>query len=73
MKKITIKAASTRQALETHGADLVETHLDTMKAARARVRHLLSREYARLAEMSDPFGFAQIEVGGVVDEEFEAR
>lgn len=71
MKTITIKVASTREDLEERGPDLVDASCDTMRAARTRARHFLSDTYARAAEMSEPFGFAQVEVNGIVEEEFE--
>lgn len=69
-KRITVLAAESQDDLEERGAKF-EQACDTIKEAKATMRHVLSDEYARAAEMKQPFGYACITVDGEVHSSLE--
>lgn len=57
--KYTIEAAHTMEQVIDRQCDLVES-ADTLKEACARARYLLTDEFRRSCEMSEPFHYAQV-------------
>jgi hypothetical protein len=66
MKKITVLAAVSQEALERLGADVEDTHLDTLREAKARARYVLTDEFMRACESSQPLGYSQVRLNGEV-------
>ena len=69
-KRITVLAAESQDDLEERGAKF-EQVCDTIKEAKATMRHVLSDEYTRSAEMKRPFGYACVMVDDEVHSSLE--
>jgi len=60
-KSIVVRAGhGTPDDLLENGWSIVDTDVETVNGAKASAKRYLTREYARLAEMSDPFDYAQV-------------
>lgn len=65
-----VKAARTQEKVEAGQCD-VSCAADTLKEAKAKAKYMLSEEWARAAEMSEPFGYvAIVRDGELIDELF---
>ena len=69
-KRIVVLAADSQDDLEERGASF-EQVCDTIKEAKATMKHVLSDEYARYTEMKQPFGYACIMVDGEMHSSLE--
>lgn len=62
-KSIRVLAALTQSALDSDGA-AVESSWETVGEAKRRARYYTSTAYARMAELSEPLGYARVVVDG---------
>lgn len=69
-KHIVVLAAESEDDLEARGAKF-EQVCDTIKEAKATMKHVMSNAFARAAEMKQPFGYACIMVDGEVHSSLE--
>jgi hypothetical protein len=63
-KQITILAAATQDQLESKGADVEDTHCQTLAEAKRRAKYLLSAEYQIASESDERLGYARVLVDG---------
>lgn len=62
-KSIRVLAATTQDDLDADGA-LVESDCETLAEAKRRARYYTTADYARMAELSAPIGYARVVVNG---------
>jgi hypothetical protein len=65
-KTIVVLAAESQEALERLGADVEDIYCETIKQAKQRARYLLTDDYMRDSETSEPLGYSQVRVNGEV-------
>lgn len=61
---IEIKAGDSPESIA-----VIETHFNSLRAAKARARYLASEAYAKQAEMPAPFSFVGVYRDGVLEDE----
>jgi hypothetical protein len=62
-KTITVLAAPSLDSFDQFGPAM-EWEMETVKTAKERAKYLLTDTYQHTAEMSQPFGYAQVCVNG---------
>lgn len=61
-KRITVLAATTIDTLESIGADVEDTHFETVQSAIRRARYLLTEDYRIASESSQCLGYSRVVV-----------
>jgi uncharacterized protein (DUF169 family) len=70
MKQITVLAATTQESLERSGADVEQTHCETIAEAKRRARYYLTDDYRIACESTVLLGYAQVLVNGKCHSDF---
>lgn len=65
MKLITVRACRNSDDYE-RGWDAEETHIDTVKEAKARAKYFLTEQYRNASEASERLAYSQVVVNGEV-------
>jgi hypothetical protein len=61
MSTYEVRAAQTQDAVLDGQCDVIETHYETIKEAKARAKYLLTDEYAKASESeAGPLAYAQV-------------
>jgi hypothetical protein len=60
MSTYIVEAAHTQDDVEAGECVVYDDYCETLKEAKARTKYLLTDEYQRIGEMSEPFGFSQV-------------
>lgn len=63
-KQIVVLAATDLYTLEFKGADVEETHCETIGEAKTRAKYLLSKDYQTFAYISVQLGYSRVLVNG---------
>jgi hypothetical protein len=72
MKIIKVAAARSFDDFERDGAEMIEDHFGTIKEAKDRAKHLLTKDYAKASE-APAFGYSQVIVDGSVHSDFFSK
>ena len=72
-KTIIVLAAVDQHSLQFKGADVEETHCETVGEAKARAKYVLTTEYQRITESSQKLGYSQVIVNGVCVADYDSH
>ncbi len=70
IKTITVMAAKSQGALERYGADVENSHYETVNSAINAAKRYLTEEYRLMTESSERLGYSQVLVNGEVIHDF---
>lgn len=59
-QKIVLESAETQERVEARECTVWEDYFDTMADAKRRAKYVISDDYKRSAELSQPLGYARI-------------
>jgi hypothetical protein len=71
-KEIVVLAARTQDALE-NGADVEDTHCQTVAEAKERAKYYLTKMYMRASESTVQLGYSQVLVNGKCEYDYFAN
>ena len=69
--KIVVLAAVDFDSLEAKGADMEDTHCQTVSEAKKRARYFLTEEFMNRSESTTMLTYAQVKVDGRVIADFQ--
>lgn len=70
-KQITVLGFSSQEDCQLGGGACVEDfHCDTIAEAKRRARYILTDDFMRMGEMSEPLGYSQVLVNGECHSDF---